>query len=105
MRVGIYNRWLSTLGGGEKHSLEIAAWFARSHQVEYLNHGGVDATRISDTLAVDVSNIDFRSIPELPSLGLSPISRDYDVFINASFMDFFPSLAPLNAAVIYFPPN
>jgi len=37
-RVGIYNRWLATLGGGEKLSLAIAEHLSKQHDVEVINH-------------------------------------------------------------------
>ncbi len=38
MRVGLYNRWLATLGGGEKLGLSVAEYISQFHQVTVISH-------------------------------------------------------------------
>ena len=38
MKVGMYNRWLTTLGGGEKYSLAIAQLLSQNHDVHVISH-------------------------------------------------------------------
>lgn len=103
MRIGIYNRWLSTLGGGEKHSLAIAEYLSHKHDVDVLSHKPVSKELAEKTLALDLSRVNFVIIPEQSSLGISAVSRDYDLFINASYMDVFPALSKHSAILVYFP--
>ena len=103
MRVGIYNRWLSTLGGGEKHSLAIAEHLSANFQVEVLSHKPVPRQLIEDRLSLDLSRVDFKTITDRASIDVSLITSDYDFFLNASYMDFFPSFAHHSACLIYFP--
>jgi len=103
MRVGIYNRWLSTLGGGERHSLAIAEYLSQAHEVFVINHENVDKEFAGNRLSLDLSKINILKIPDRPATELTPITEEYDFFINAAYMDYFPSNAPKSATLIYFP--
>jgi glycosyltransferase involved in cell wall biosynthesis len=105
MRVGIYNRWLATLGGGEKYDLTIAECLSHHHQVEVLSHQRVDKAYAAERLQVDLSQVEFVILPNRSALEMTPVTQEYDLFINGSYLDFFPSLAPRSAAVIFFPSN
>jgi glycosyltransferase involved in cell wall biosynthesis len=102
-RVGIYNRWLATIGGGEKHSLAIAEYLSQFHNVEVISHNPVSKDLAAERLHLDLSKTAFKFIPELSILELPQITKDYDLYINSSYMDFYPSLARLSAYLIFFP--
>jgi glycosyltransferase involved in cell wall biosynthesis len=103
MRIGIYNRWLPTLGGGEKHSLAIAEYLSRKHSVFVITHTPVPMDLAASRLNLDLSRVEFVSIPERLAPEITPITAEYDFFINASHMDYFLSLARINAMLVYFP--
>jgi len=103
MRVGIYNRWLTTLGGGEKYSLTIAECLSRQHQVEVLSHTMVPKEQAAERLNIDLSRVKFVTLRDRPALEMTPITAEYDIFVNASYLDFFPSYASFSAKVVYFP--
>ncbi len=103
MRVGIYNRWLKTLGGGEKLSLAIAEYLSQRHSVTMISHRPVSKDLAADHLKIDLSKVQFKIIPERPAIEMEPVTADYDLFINASFMDLFPSRASHNVLLVYFP--
>ncbi len=105
MRVGIYNRWLTTLGGGEKYDLTIAECLSHFHPVEVLSHKSIDKGYVSERLQVDLSRVEFVTLPNRSSLEMTPVTQEYDFFINGSYLDFFPSLARRSAIVIFFPTN
>ena len=90
MRVGIYNRWLSTLGGGEKYDLTIAEHLSHLHDVEIISHTEVDKRFASERLNVDLSRVNFVVMPDRTALEIAPITSQYDFFINGSYLDFFP---------------
>ena len=102
-KVRIYNRWLTTLGGGEKHSLSIAEYLSRYFQVEVISHNPVSRQLAAERLNIDLSNVQFRFVPELSMFELHKITQNQDFFINASYQDYFPSLAEFSATLIYFP--
>lgn len=103
MRVGIYNRWLATLGGGEKHSLGIAEYISRKHPVTVISHKPVSKVTAARSLNLDLSRVTFSLIPNRSVEHLSSITADYDLFINASHLDFFPSVAQYSVMLVYFP--
>ena len=103
MKIGMYNRYLSTLGGGEKHSLAIAEFLSQKHQVEVISHKTPPKERIEALLAVDLARVDFLTIPDRAAVEVAAISKEYDLFINSSYMDFFPPLSKYSAALIFFP--
>lgn len=103
MRVGLYNRWLATLGGGEKHSLAIAEYLSARHAVQVVTHRPVSRELAEERLGFDLSKVEFVAIPDRYSSEVAAITSDYDLFINASYMDFLPSFARYSATLIYFP--
>ncbi|MCI0520174.1 MAG: glycosyltransferase [Chloroflexi bacterium] len=103
MRVGIYNRWLSTLGGGEKHGLAVAEYLSQRHEVEVISHQPTPGELVASRLGLDLSRVRFIAIPDRMSQEVAPISAEYDLFISASHMDYFPSYAPKSAVLIFFP--
>ena len=103
MNVGIYNRWLATLGGGERYSLAIAQYLSERHSVRFISHTPVSPERIADRLNLDLHGIQFVTEPELPAAELGRLAAGFDLFINASNLDFVPPQAPRNALVVYFP--
>jgi len=103
MKVGMYNRWLATLGGGEKYSLAIAAYLSQNHDVHVISHQKVSKEEAASRLNLDLDRVQFDVIPSRSSIELKPITGEFDLFINASFMEFLPSIAPKSVAIIYFP--
>ena len=103
MKIGMYNRWLATLGGGEKHSLAVAEYLSKRHSVTVISHKPVSKAAAEERFHFDLSKVNFLTIPERSAVQITPLTADYDFFINASYMDFFPVLSKLSAALIYFP--
>lgn len=103
MNIGIYNRWLATMGGGEKMSLAAAEHLSRSHRVTVISHTPVDQDKVASRLNLDLSRVSFSFVPDRPASQLGAITEGYDVFINASHMDIVPSRAPRSALLVYFP--
>jgi len=103
MKVGMYNRWLATLGGGEKLSLTVAEFISRQYPVTVISHKPVDKNLAASRLSLDLSNVEFQFISERLAPEITPITGDYDFFINASFLDFFPCLSSKSVNLVYFP--
>lgn len=103
MRVGIYNRWLATLGGGEKHVLAIAEHLSKNHQVEVISHTDIDKQYAASRLNLDLSQVNFIVLPDLQNKEISELTKNYDFFINGSYQDFFTNYAPRSATLIFFP--
>lgn len=105
MRVAIYNRWLATLGGGERVALDLARALAlQGHQVDLIAHQPLDLAAVAQRLALDLDSITFRAVADSPgNQRLSAVSADYDLLINASHGDLFPGRAARNLLYVHFP--
>jgi glycosyltransferase involved in cell wall biosynthesis len=103
MRIGIYNRHLSGVGGGEKHMLAMAEILSQHHAVDVITHQLLDLRTAGARLGVDLERVRLRAIEHRPEPELAPITADYDLFINASDGTFLPSRAPRSVLLVYFP--
>ena len=102
-RIGIYDRFWSTMGGGEQHAGTAAAVLAEKYDVELIGLGEFDRSRFSNMLGKPV----LADLP-LKVVGLEPTavaeaSRNYDLFINHSYTSEDVSLAPKSIYVVFFP--
>lgn len=103
MKVGIYNRHLTGVGGGEKHMLAMAEVLSRHHMVDVLTHHVLDLPAAGARLGLDLSRVRLRALEARPEPDLAPVTADYDLFINASDGTFLPSQAPRSILLVYFP--
>ncbi len=103
MKVGLYDRWLYTLGGGERHLLALAQYLANDHTVEILTHQAIDLHAAGSRLHLDTSRLPLRCLPEMPDAALAAVTADYDLFIQASQASFIPSQARRSLMLVFFP--
>jgi glycosyltransferase involved in cell wall biosynthesis len=104
MRIAIYDAWLDTLGGGEKHILALAAALSREHEVDFYSHSHVDPTLITSALNVAIDKIMFCYAPQSPDVGLSCALQSYDLLINATHDSVLPNPSPKGLRFLFFPP-
>lgn len=106
MRVGIYSRWIDTLGGGEQTLGAFAATLAEQHDVDLITHDAPDWARFEDTLGFDVRDLPTRLVAHDPDhyRPLQTATRDYDLFINCSYLDNVRAYARVNVLQVFFPP-
>ena len=104
MRIGIYDRWLSTLGGGERYVCAMADCLSKEHDVELLAESPVSAQRIREYLGIDLGEV---RIVRVSSAGayqnVVARTRAYDLFINCSHLDYFQSFARCSVLLVFFP--
>ncbi len=105
MRVAIYQRWLATLGGGERYTIELAcALRDLGHQVTLLTHAPITADQIGQRLGLDLASITITTLADSPNLAtVSAESASYDLFINTSHGDLPLARARQNVLVCFFP--
>jgi glycosyltransferase involved in cell wall biosynthesis len=104
MKIGLYDRWLSTLGGGERMVLALAECLAADHQVEVIAHHAVDLDYAAAKLNLDLRRVRLRCVPELPADDdYAPLTAEYDLFIAASQTTFIPSRARHSWLLAFFP--
>jgi glycosyltransferase involved in cell wall biosynthesis len=103
-KAGIYDRWLSTLGGGEQVAFAYAETLRDlGYSVELLTHGAVDLEKAEKKMNVNLKDINIKYLPEKSTLELSEYSEKYDFFINTSYLDYFPSRAKKSLLSVFFP--
>jgi glycosyltransferase involved in cell wall biosynthesis len=104
MKIGLYDRWLSTLGGGERMALALAECLAANHDVEVIAHHAVDLDAAADKLNLDLRRVRLRCLPELPADDdYAPLTAEYDLFIAASQTTFIPARAKHSWLLSFFP--
>lgn len=103
MRIGIYNRFLDTLGGGERYMVTIARLLAKVADVEVISQNPVSEETICARLGIDLGNASLVTLED-PSVEAAALaSAKYDLFINASHLDPVWSQAPRSVLLVYFP--
>lgn len=102
MRVGVYDRYWPTGGGGEKFAAGIAAALAGEHEVDLVAHEPIDLAWLGERLHLDVSGLGVEQVPDHAG-GVTAASAGYDVFVNASYRSGDPSRARRGLYVVHFP--
>jgi glycosyltransferase involved in cell wall biosynthesis len=104
MRIGIYNRWLQTMGGGERDMGAFAQVLQAEHDVELLTHQPIDLAVFASRLNLTIPRVKLRLVPYDPEyVSVIAASRDYDLFINSSHLDMFIPEARRNVLRVFFP--
>lgn len=104
MKVGIYNKYLYTIGGGEKYSATIAEILSRNNDVDFITHRFIDKNLLEARLNVDLKSVNIRFLPEFyDDIQVSKITHEYDLFINSTYLSTMPSLAKKSLLLVFFP--
>ena len=103
MRAAVYNRWLHEKGGGERHAVMAARVLAERFETELITHRPIARDALADALHIDLEKIGIRVIPALPPNRFAEVTREYDLFVNASFMTNQPSSARHSVMLVLFP--
>ncbi len=104
MRIGIYNRWLHTLGGGERELAAFARVLQAEHTVELLSHQPVDLDLFRSRLNLPLPQARLRTLALDPEYrAVADASADYDLFVNMSYGDMVAPRARQNWLRVFFP--
>ena len=99
----IYDKWLSTLGGGEVVASKIAKVFLdHNYDVTFVSGEKVDLAKIRERLGVDLAGANFTTLWN-DQKKLDQITTGKDVFINLSYSDFLFGRAVNNFYYVFFP--
>jgi glycosyltransferase involved in cell wall biosynthesis len=101
MRVGVYNLYWTTYGGGEQVAGAIAEVLSQDHDVDVLGPEPVDALRMQARLGVDLSRCGYR--PVVDDSTASEASRDYDAFVTTTYLSKAVNHAPIGLYYAHFP--
>ena len=104
MKVGVYNQFLLTMGGGERHMGMAAEVLARAgHDVELITHVPASVDALAARFDLDLPGVRLRTTPLLPFDQLGDLTAEYDLWVNASFMSMVPSRAQRSLLLVLFP--
>jgi glycosyltransferase involved in cell wall biosynthesis len=104
VKVGIYNQFLNTMGGGENLMGTAAEVLARAgHDVEIVTHVPSSIERLAGRFGLDLRGVRIRTTPLLPFDQLGELSAEYDLWVNGSHMSVVPSKAPRSILLVMFP--
>lgn len=103
MKIGIYNRYFSTMGGGEKYTGVLASYLSRKHTVEIITHEKFDKKKLEDNLALDLSKVNVVLLPPSSEKEDEEYSKEYDLFVNCTYFSTAEGLAKKNIVILYFP--
>lgn len=102
--AAVYDRWLSTLGGGEQVAFAYAEVLRDlGYSTVMLTHSSIDVKKAENKMGVNLKAIDIVILPMMSSSQLSEYTEKYDVFINTSYLDYFPNRSKLGILSIFFP--
>lgn len=106
MKVCIYNEYLNTAGGGEKHMGNIVTYLLQSSNevtIDLLTHDKIDLAWLSDRLNIDFTKCGVRYLLTDSKYEIEEISEEYHLFINSTVYSNIVPRAKLNAALVFFP--
>jgi glycosyltransferase involved in cell wall biosynthesis len=103
VKIGIYNRYWRTRGGGERYAGVIAEVLSRGHAVDLLGTDPVDRVELGDHLGLDLSRTRFVLLPAVGEGELVPWTAAYDLFINCTYLSRLPSAARRSVYLVLFP--
>lgn len=102
--VAVYDRWLYTLGGGEQVAFAYAeALRDFGYDVSLLTHQQIDVAKAKQKMGINLEGIRLEYLPPQPSEELSALTEEYDIFLNTSFLDYFPNRSKLGILSVFFP--
>lgn len=101
LRVGVYDLYWSTLGGGEQVDGSIAQVLARHHDVTLLGPQQPDVDATMRRLGVDLSACNFERVVDDGSA--SEASADFDLFVNGTYLSKAVNRAPVGYYYVHFP--
>ncbi len=102
--AAVYDRWLYTLGGGEQVAFGYAQMLRDSgYETTVLTHTSIDIKKAEEKLRVDLKGIAIKYLPPMTTLEVSRYTEQFDVFINTSYLDYFPNRSKLGILSVFFP--
>ena len=102
MKIGIYNYWLSTLGGGEKVTAVMAEALSRYHKVDLIIPEPISKSVLEERINADLNRVSLRIISQ-ENQGAVDVTENYDLFINTTHGSILPTKCKRNLMYVYFP--
>lgn len=98
-RIGIFNNFWQTLGGGEAHALSFLDTLSGMGVVDLISVNDFDIDHLMAYFGRDVNGVVKRIV-----LDMTPaLTSEYDIFINSTYMNECPSEAKHSLYLVSFP--
>jgi glycosyltransferase involved in cell wall biosynthesis len=101
LRIGVYDLYWQTLGGGEQVDGSIAQVLARDHDVTLLGPQTPDVHATRQRLGVDLSACTYRKVVDDAEAGEA--SAEFDLFVNGTYLSKAVNRAPVGYYYVHFP--
>ncbi len=103
--IAIYDRYLSTAGGGERYSCKIAEVLSKKegYSIDLITDIYANLEEISGKLNLDLRSVNLKVFPFISEDYASKITEKYDLFINATYLSSLPAYGSKNIYLCYFP--
>lgn len=101
VRAAVYQRYWSTMGGGEQYAGGIAQVLSEDHDVDILGPEPVDLGALHERLGLDLSRTAQRLTAD--DSDVASASADYDLFVNCTYLSPVRGHAARNLYVVHFP--
>ena len=101
LRIGVYDLYWSTLGGGEQVDGSIAQVLANDHDVTLLGPRVPDVDATMRRLGVDLSGCGYQRVVDDGEA--SEASADFDVFVNGTYLSKAINRAAVGYYYVHFP--
>lgn len=103
-KILIYDKWLKTVGGGEKVATVAAeALKKEGFKVDILTNYSVNKKYVEDKMGVDLSGVEIKVVYDRSYAKLNEYTKYYDLLINTSYLDSLPSSAKRSLYYVHFP--
>lgn len=104
-KIAIYDRYLSTVGGGERYSCKIAEILSKQNEfkVDLITDIFADLRKVSRRLNLDLDRVNLKIFPFVSEDYAVKITKKYDLFINATYLSSLPAFGQKNIYLCYFP--
>ena len=106
LKIGIYDRYLNTLGGGERYSCKMAEILSKKipgAAVDLITDIHSNLKEVSERLNLDLGKVNLKIFPFISEDYASRITSEYDIFINTTYLSSLPASAKHNIYLCYFP--
>lgn len=105
IKIAIYDRYLSTAGGGERYSCKMAEILSSvdGYAVELVTDLHCDLDSISQKLNLDLSKVSLKIFPYISDDYARRLTKEYDLFINTTYLSALSAHGKKNIYLCYFP--
>ena len=105
LKIAIYDRYLSTAGGGERYSCKMAEILSGQpgYEVDLVTDLYADLGEVASRLHLDLGNINLKVFPYISDDYTKKLTENYDLFINTTYLSALSAHATKNIYLCYFP--